>query len=161
MSKGSRYDTSGLVEDMYEPGSRRRVLKNKLGITRKRVMDEVEAREQLRALHEFLGMYDREYRFSAADICHMHKVWLGDVYGWAGQYRQVNISKDNFTFAMALQVPKLMKQFEHGRYFQGCFGKVSSEGSERLMRSIRSCSASIALLADFPMPSTALDDKTV
>lgn len=101
MSKGSRYDTSGLIEDMYEPGSRRRVLKNKLGITLKRVLDEVEAREQLRALHEFLDIYDREHRFLASDICHMHKVWLGNVYVWEGRYRQVNISKDNFPFAMA------------------------------------------------------------
>ncbi|MFZ3048823.1 MAG: Fic family protein [Desulfatirhabdiaceae bacterium] len=129
MSKGNRYNTSGLIEDMYEPGSRRRVLKNKLGITRKRVMDEIEAREQLRALHEFLGMYDREHRFSAMDICHMHKVWLGDVYEWAGQYRQVNISKNNFTFAMALQVPKLMKEFEQDQLnkLTPCLSSVQEE----------------------------------
>lgn len=42
----------------------------------------------------------------------MHQLWLGDIYEWAGHYRSVNISKDEFTFAMAAQVPKLMGQFE-------------------------------------------------
>ena len=129
MSKDNRYDTKGLIEDMYEPGSRRRVLKNKLGITRKRLMDEIETREQLRALHEFLKMYDREHRFSASDICIMHNLWLGNVYEWAGQYRQVNISKGNFTFAMALQIPKLMKQFEQEllNEFTPCLFSVHEE----------------------------------
>lgn len=68
MSKGSRYNTSGLGEDTYEPGSRGRVLKNKLGITRKRNMDEVETREQFRALNIFVETYDSEHRFIARDI---------------------------------------------------------------------------------------------
>ena len=42
----------------------------------------------------------------------MHKIWLGDIYEWAGQYRQVNISKGDFSFAMAAQIPKLMARLE-------------------------------------------------
>ena len=42
----------------------------------------------------------------------MHKVWLDDIYEWAGRYRAVNISKGDFSFAMAAQVPRLMGQFE-------------------------------------------------
>ena len=45
-----RYDISGLVEAQFEPGSRHRVLKNLLGIKRKREMDRLEGLEQLRAL---------------------------------------------------------------------------------------------------------------
>ena len=37
-----RYDVSKLVEAQFEPRSRRRVLKNLLGMRRKRVMDHVE-----------------------------------------------------------------------------------------------------------------------
>lgn len=114
MKKGGRYKTSGLVEDTFEPGSRGRVLKNKLGVTGKRAMDEIEAREQLRALNEFLEMYDRDHRFTTGDICRMHEAWLGNIYEWSGKYRQVNISKGNFTFAMARQVPMLMEKFEQG-----------------------------------------------
>lgn len=114
MKKGGRYRTSGLAEDSFEPGSRGRVLKNKLGITGKRAMDEVEAHEQLRALNKFLTLYDGNHRFTAADICQMHKTWLGNIYDWAGKYRQVNISKGGFSFAMARQVPALMDKFEQG-----------------------------------------------
>ncbi|MBN2319005.1 MAG: Fic family protein [Acidobacteria bacterium] len=39
MTKPSRYDVSGLIEAQYQPGSRGRVLRNILGITRKREMD--------------------------------------------------------------------------------------------------------------------------
>jgi cell filamentation protein len=88
------------------------VLQNKLGVISKRAMDEIEAREQLRVLNEFLEMYERDHRFTAADICLMHESWLGNIYEWAGKYRQVNISKGDFTFAMARQVPMLMEKFE-------------------------------------------------
>lgn len=127
MKTKDRYDTSGLLEGQFEPGSRGRVLKNKRGVAGRREMDEIESREQFRALNEFVSIYDREHRFSATDICHMHKVWLEDVYVWAGQYRQVNVSKGDFTFAMAKQIPDLMEKFEHGilRDFTPClFGKL-------------------------------------
>lgn len=39
MKKSKRYDTSHLIEDQSEPGSRGRVIKNKLGVTSKREMD--------------------------------------------------------------------------------------------------------------------------
>ena len=42
MKKSSRYDTSALPEAQFEPGTRGRVLKNLLGIKRKRDMDEAE-----------------------------------------------------------------------------------------------------------------------
>lgn len=110
----SKYDTSGLIEAQFEPGSRGRVLKNLLSIKSKREMDRVEAREQLRALEELSNLYDADHRFIAADICRMHKIWLGTVYEWAGQYRQVNVSKGEFPFAAAKQIPGLMAEFERG-----------------------------------------------
>lgn len=122
MKKRGRYDTSGLVEDCFEPGSRGRVLKNRMGIISRRVIDEIEAREQLRALNEFLEIFERDHSFTAKDICRMHEVWLGNIYEWAGRYRQVNISKGGFTFAVARQVPQLMEKFEKGplREFTPC-----------------------------------------
>jgi cell filamentation protein len=111
-NKRGKYDTSGLIEAQQEPGSRGRVLKNLLGIKKKREMDIAEAREQLRAMAELVALYDRNHRFKADDICNMHKVWLGSIYDWAGKYRQVNISKAGFLFAAAGQVSKLMASFE-------------------------------------------------
>ena len=112
LKTGGKYDTSGLIEDQFEPGSGKRVLRNLLGLKRKRDVDEIEAREQVRALDEFLTTYDQDYQFTSADICEMHKVWLGGIYEWAGKYRQVNISKGGFFFAAAKQIPQLMELFE-------------------------------------------------
>ena len=110
----SRYDTSGLIESQTEPGSGGRVLKNHLGIKRKREMDRVEWDEQLRALDELVDLFGREHRFTANDIMKLHSHWLGAIYGWAGVYRSVNMSKDGFPFAAAAQIPKLMSEFERG-----------------------------------------------
>lgn len=110
--KRGKYDTAGLIEAQHEPGSRGRVLKNLLGIKKKREMDIAEAREQLRAIAELVVFYDRNHRVTAGDICNMHRVWLGGIYDWAGKFRQVNISKAGFLFAAAGQVPKLMASFE-------------------------------------------------
>lgn len=112
MKKISRYDISGLIEAQFEPGSRGRALRNRLGIKGKRVMDKLEREEQLRAIEELSGMYDSNHLFTAADVCNMHKVWLDKIYEWAGKYRQVNVSKGDFLFAAAAQVPKLMAEFE-------------------------------------------------
>ncbi len=114
MRQQGKYDTSGLPEAQFEPGSRRRVLKNLRGITSKREMDAAEAQGQLHALRELMTVYGAHRRFTAADVCNIHKMWLGDIYGWAGKYRQVNISKGGFLFAAANHVPRLMVEFEKG-----------------------------------------------
>jgi len=71
-----RYDISGLVEAQFEPGSCHRVLKNLLGIRRKREMDRLEGLEQLRALRELIKIYGKSHQFAAADICRIHRIWL-------------------------------------------------------------------------------------
>ena len=122
MKKGDRYDVSGLEEAKFEPKSHRRVLKNLLGIKSKREMDRVEQHEQIRALEDLLWRYGPDQRFTADDICLIHKIWLGPIYSWAGEYRNVNISKGNFPFATAQHIPKLMGEFEKGplRDFTPC-----------------------------------------
>jgi len=120
--KVNRYDATGLMESLFEPGSGKRVLKNLPGIKSKREMDRIEAREQLQAVEELSGIYDITHRFIAADVCRIHKIWLGKIYEWAGSYRQVNVSKGDFHFAAAAQIPKLMDTFEKGplREFTPC-----------------------------------------
>ena len=108
MTEISRYGVSELIEAQYQPGSHGRVLRNLPGITSKRKMDELEATEQKRALKEILSVYTLDHRFKAADICRMHKLWLGGIYQWAGRYRQVNLSKGSFPFAAAVRIPDLM-----------------------------------------------------
>jgi cell filamentation protein len=129
MAKNGRYSVSGLIEAQYQPGSRNRVLRNLLSITRKRVMDETEAREQKRALKELLSIYTPEHRFKAADICRMHRIWLDGIYEWAGRYRRVNLSKGAFPFAPAARIPELMIDFENGplKRFTPCLFDTHSE----------------------------------
>ena len=112
MGKTSRYDTSSLIEDQQEPGSRGRVLKNLLGIKTKREMGKIESRELLRTMEWMAEKYDAEHRFSADDICSMHRVWLGNIYEWAGRYRNVTMSKGGFLFASPAFIPRLMADFE-------------------------------------------------
>lgn len=114
MAQKGKYVTTGLIEAQFEPGSRGKVLKNLRGIKTKREMDRAEAEEQLRALKELVRVYGKSHRFTADDICKIHRTWLGTVYGWAGKYRQVNISKGGFLFAAANQAPRLMAEFERG-----------------------------------------------
>jgi cell filamentation protein len=134
MRKKSRYSTSHLIEDQFEPGSNDRVLKNKLGITSPDEMDRREKEEQLRTIDELTDIFDINHRFTAADIWEMHKKWLGNIYEWAGKYRQVKLSKGDFTFAFPDQIPKLMIEFEKGplREFTPCRFK-SREGIARAL----------------------------
>ncbi len=92
-------------------------------------MDKVELEAQLRAFTKLAGMFNIEHRFTAKDICRIHKVWLGDIYEWAGKYRQVNVSKGEFPFAGAAQIPKLMKDLERGvlKEFTPCNFKTLEE----------------------------------
>lgn len=108
----TRYDTDHLTEAHFEPGSRGRVLKNLLGIRSKREMDALEATKLADVTDWAIRHVTADQRFKAADVCAWHRQWLGEMYEWAGEYRQVNISKDGFVFAMSAQIPRLMQEFE-------------------------------------------------
>jgi len=108
-----RYAVSGFSEGQFEPGSGKRVLRNLIGVTGKREMNKAEGSELLRTFKKFISVYDENHRFGTADICNMHKEWLGGIYDWAGRYRQVNLTKGGFTFAAAHLIPALMVDFEH------------------------------------------------
>ncbi len=112
MRQSIRYDTSLLPEAQFEPGSRGSVLKNLLGIKRKRETDEVESVALAAATDKLLRMYDADHCFTAEDIRRIHKIWLGEIYEWAGEYRNVNISKGDFPFAAAKHIPRLMDKLE-------------------------------------------------
>jgi len=66
--------------------------------------------------------YGMNHTFKEKDICQIHKAWLGKIYPWAGQYRQVNMTKDGFTFAASHVIVQLMQEFEKGplRKFTPC-----------------------------------------
>jgi cell filamentation protein len=112
MTKKGRYSTAGVVEGEFEPGSRNRILKNLQGIKLQRDMNITETNAYNQVTEEVIDLFAKGHSFTAADICKIHKSWLGDIYVWAGEYRNVNMSKNNFQFASAHLIPKLMQEFE-------------------------------------------------
>ena len=102
-----RYAATG-SESEFQPGSRGRVLRNFLGITRAREMEEAETDALDTAQREALQAYGPSHRFTPTDIRHLHRMWLGEIYPWAGNYRTLNIGKGGFQFAHAPLIPRLM-----------------------------------------------------
>ncbi len=118
MNQREKYDVSGFAEAQFEPGSRKRVLKNLMGIKDRLEMDKVEA-VALKQTEDFLfHTYSMTHRFSSADLCKIHKIWLGKIYGWAGKYRSIDLAKGNFRFAHAKFIPGLMHEFEREFLFR-------------------------------------------
>jgi len=115
MTPSDRYDTSGLPEDQYEPGSNGEVLKNLLGITSPDELEVAETAELWFAEEKLLAEVRHDQSFTAQDICAMHRLWLGRIYPWAGRYRQVNLKKEGFVFAVAHAIPLLMAEFEQNQ----------------------------------------------
>jgi cell filamentation protein len=112
MTSSDRYDTSGQLENQHELGSDGRVLRNLLGITTREKMEAAETAELWAAEEQLLGEIEQDQVFTAQDIRNIHNLWLGNIYPWAGDYHQVNLSKDGFSFAMAHTIPTLMAEFE-------------------------------------------------
>jgi cell filamentation protein len=108
-----RYDAVG-PEAEFQPGSRGRALRNRLGFTSVRELERRESAALLIATQQIIDETRVDQRFTAGDICRMHQLWLGEIYEWAGEYRGVNIAKGAFMFAAAIQIPRLMRDLESG-----------------------------------------------
>ncbi|MFH1226564.1 MAG: Fic family protein [Planctomycetota bacterium] len=109
--RANRYAVNGLAEAEFQPGSGKRILKNRLGIKSKRQIDQAEASAILQTAQWAVRHFAKNHRFTESDIRRIHRVFLGKIYGWAGHYRNVNIRKGGFPFAAAGQIPKLMSEF--------------------------------------------------
>ena len=108
-----RYDAIG-PEAEFQPGSRGRALRNRLGITSVRELERRESAALLIATQQIIDETRVDQRFTAGEIRRMHQLWLGEIYEWAGEYRGVNIAKGAFMFAAAIQIPRLMRDLESG-----------------------------------------------
>jgi cell filamentation protein len=108
-----RYEAVG-PEAEFQPGSRGRVLCNRLGIISVRELERTESAALLIATQQIIDETRVDQRFTAGEICRMHQLWLGEIYEWAGEYRGLNIAKGAFMFAAAIQIPRLMQDLERG-----------------------------------------------
>lgn len=146
MSK-NRYDTSDLLENQFEPGSDGRVLRNLLKIKSKRQMDCLEAESYARVFEMAVKLYGKSHRFSAADICNLHRFWLGEIYLWAGSYRTVNIAKVNFQFAAAQHIPSLMTEFE--KKVLACYTPCKNQSLEKVAYALAVVHVELVLIHPF------------
>ena len=168
----SRYGIAKGPEAQHEPGSRGRVLANRLGICRKGDMDKAEYDLFLMVQKKYLSRISNDTRFTARLLCQMHRDWLGEIYGWAGKYRSVELEKGDFRWPPARFVSTNMEAFEKGllRKYTPCLKaplpKIARqiaevhaelllihpfrEGNGRLARWLADL---MALQAGLPMPS--------
>lgn len=107
-----KYEASG-VQAEFERGSGNRVLRNLLGIVRVRDMDVIESYALAIVQEMAQDRYGPTHRFSAGDVRELHRLWLRRIYGWAGEYRTLDIAKGGFQFAHAARIPILMEEFEN------------------------------------------------
>ena len=106
-----RYNTSGMLQGQYQPGSNDQVLANKLGIIDPHEMDDIELNLLEQLTEAVINEVAKDQTISSDDLFEWHRRWLGNVYEWAGQPRSVNMGKDDFQFAAAYLVPELMQDF--------------------------------------------------
>jgi len=82
--KTGRYAAQG-PEAEFEPGSRGRVLRNLSGIRSVREMERRETEALFVVTQRLIDETRPDQRFTADDIREMHKLWLSDIYTWAGE----------------------------------------------------------------------------
>jgi len=97
--------------DEFEPGSRKWILRNKLGITSNSKMNDVEILAYREAAIRLSEKFSQDHSFNAKDIQNIHKAIFGNIYSWAGKYRNVELSKGEIVFARAKFIPDLMAKF--------------------------------------------------
>jgi cell filamentation protein len=128
-----RYQVYG-PEGEFQPGSNGLVLRNLAGITSPDDMDELELRLLGELYDEVLVQSPSNQALKVADLKRWHRLWLGNVYAWAGQERSVNLGKGGFQFATASLLPGLLRDFE--RQFLTRWTPCSNLDDEGLVHAI-------------------------
>ena len=142
----TRYTAQGPQAE-FEPGSRGKVLRNRLGIQRVGDMNEAESDALRIALSATLDRAGSPQRLTARDACDLHRLWLGEIYPWAGEYRTVNIGKGGFQFANAALVQGLMREFERGPLKR--FTPCAPQAADALARALAEVHAELILIHPF------------
>jgi cell filamentation protein len=106
-----RYDVSGNVEAEYIDVEQT-VLINKLGIKSLQPLQIAEESGLAKAYETLLHEVRIDTPMTCELIRHIHARIFGELYGWAGRWRTVSISKPGITWPPPIFVPKAMDEFE-------------------------------------------------
>jgi cell filamentation protein len=96
----------------YTPKSEDEILPNKLGLTDPEKIAEEEYRGFLRAEIKFESELDSISKFNWELLSSIHKTAFNHLYEFAGELRQVNLSKGGFMFPAAKFLPSAVGEFE-------------------------------------------------
>lgn len=96
----------------HTPKSEDEILPNKFGLTDPEKIAEEEYRGFLRAEIKFESELDDISQFNWELLSSIHKTAFSHLYEFAGQLRQVNISKGGFMFPAAKFLPTAVEEFE-------------------------------------------------
>ena len=141
-----RYQAEG-TQGAWQPGSDGRVLANKLGIVDPQDMAEAEL-VLLEKLYQAVLLDDLPDRcLRILDLKTWHRRWLGNLYAWAGEERAVNVSKGDFHFAAAAQIPRLLAAFE--RECLARFTPCQALGSDCLTEAVAVTHVELILIHPF------------
>jgi cell filamentation protein len=141
-----RYQTGG-PQGAFQPGSNHRVLANQLGIVDPAEIAEVEL-VLLEKLYQAVLIDELpDRRLEVQDLKTWHRRWLGNLYDWAGEERSVNISKGDFHFAAAAQIPRLLEVFEQDCL--ACFTPCRTIAPGRLAEAIAVTHVELILIHPF------------
>lgn len=142
-----RYDISSNPEAQYQPGSDNQVLLNKRGITDLEEMEGIEFDELLRFEQVLFDELAADKRLTAKNLCDWHRDWLGGIYEWAGEYRSVNMSREDFVFAAAHLIPKLMADFE--RDYMSVLTPCCEMNKDELIEAMAVCHVEFIIIHPF------------
>lgn len=96
----------------HTPKSEDEILPNKLGLTDPGKIAEEEYRGFLRAEIKFESELDSISQFNWELISSIHKTAFNHLYEFAGELRQVDVSKGGFMFPAAKFLPSVIEEFE-------------------------------------------------
>lgn len=105
----SRYNVSD-----EQAGIHHGVLKNKLGYTNQKDLDDAETILQADAYKYFFDLSKtRQFVFNVDLLFELHKYFFETLYTWAGSVRTVDISKGEMLFASAKYISTSLEQLDH------------------------------------------------
>ncbi len=89
------------------------LLCNQLGITDQEELNLVEGRSLLAAYEKAALEYSETHQFSEKDVRYLHRLFLGEIYDWAGQYRTVDLSSGDIRWCHAKFIPQEMEKISN------------------------------------------------
>ncbi len=128
------------------PDDQGEILPNLLGLTKPDEINASEFEGFLKAEIYLTEHLTGRTKFNSAYILKIHKLALSHLYSFAGQLRNINLSKGGFTFAASKFLPETMVAFEE-QILSGLPGTYKSE--EKLIEDIAIVHAELLFIHPF------------